>query len=75
MHLSLVCKRLECVDLKEKNSKQMYEQIKENTTFREKKIHCSFYILFKKNLIKNNLLKKIIKSKEDFNLSVEFTLV
>ena len=36
MHFSLVYTRLECVDLKEKNRKQMYDQIKKDTTFGEK---------------------------------------
>ena len=36
MHIFLVYKGLECVDLKEKNRKQMYDQLKKDTNVREK---------------------------------------
>ena len=45
MHFPLVYKRIECVDLKEMNTKQMYDQIKKNLTVGEKN-HFSFQILF-----------------------------
>ena len=57
MHFSLVYKELKCVDLKEKNRKQMYDQIKKGSMVGEK-IHCSFKILSKENLKLNKLLKK-----------------
>ena len=43
MHISFVYKGLECVYLQKRNRKQMYDQIKENTTVGEKKINCSFF--------------------------------
>ena len=49
--LSTIYERLECVDLKEKNRKQMYDQIKKN-------IRCCFLnFVLKKFKIKNKLLK------------------
>ena len=36
MHIFLVYKGLECVDLKEKNRKQIYDQLKKDTNVREK---------------------------------------
>ena len=41
--ISLVYKKLESVDLKENNRKQMYDQMKKDTTVGEK-IHNSFQI-------------------------------
>ena len=37
MHFPLVYKRIECVDLKEMNTKQMYDQIKKKYNSRRKK--------------------------------------
>ena len=45
--LSTIYKRLECVDLKEKNRKQVYDQIKRRYNNQRKK-----------NLFKNKLFKK-----------------
>ena len=41
MHFFLVFKRLEWVDLNEKNSKRMYDK-KEESTVSAKKINCPF---------------------------------
>ena len=42
MYFSLVYKRIEYVDLKEKNSKQMNDQIKKGKTVGEKKFTAFF---------------------------------
>ena len=53
MHFSLVYKRLEGVDLKEKNRKKMYSQIKRRYNWR-KKSTALFKLSFKDKLSKNN---------------------
>ena len=47
MHFILVYKRLKYVDLKEKNRKQMYDQLKRRYNSQRKKFTALFKILFK----------------------------
>ena len=53
MYFSLVSKGLECVDLKERNRKQMYDQLKRRYEQPKKK----FNALFKKNFVKIKIQK------------------
>ena len=48
IHFSLFYKRLECVDLKEKNRKQMYDQIKRIYNGRRKQFTAFFKFCWKK---------------------------
>ena len=49
MYFSLIYKRLEYVDLKEKNRKQMYDQIKRRYNSRRKQNSLLFLNFVKKN--------------------------
>ena len=67
MHFSLVFKRLECVDLKEKNLKQMYDQINRRYNSRRKN-SLHFYKILKHYYINKHLnLVLIIKFKNNKN--------
>ena len=48
MHFSLVCKGLECVDLKEKNRKQMCDQIKKYSIQSSEQLKMQEYTEFRK---------------------------
>ena len=51
MHFSLVYKRVERIDLKEKNRKQMYDQIKVTHNSQRIKFTAIFIFCYKKILI------------------------
>ena len=59
MHFSLVYKKLECVDLKEKNRKQMNDQIKRRYNSRRKQNSLLFLNFVLKNFNSKLFVKKI----------------
>ena len=61
MHFSLVYKRIEYVDLKEKKRKQKYDQIKKVKRSEKKNSLLLLNFVYKKNLFKNKMLKKKIE--------------
>ena len=65
MHFSLIYKRLEYVDLKEKNRKQMYDQIKRRYNSRRKQNSLLFLNFVLKNFNSKLFVKKILFYKKN----------